>query len=51
MSFQRIGIHCEVEPVTLSSNLVGERSVCSEAGAVRPGGANRSANAGMSSDL
>lgn len=29
--------------------LVGERFICSEVGAVRPGGANRSENAGMSS--
>ena len=31
-------------------SLVGERSICSEAGGVSPGGANRSENAGMSSD-
>ena len=33
-----------------SMRLVGERSVCSEAGGVNPGGADRSENAGMSSD-
>ncbi len=32
------------------SGLVGERCQCVEAGAVRPGGALRSENAGMSSD-
>ena len=31
--------------------LVGERSICSEVGAVRPGGADRSENAGMSSAM
>lgn len=30
--------------------VVGELSICSEAEAVRPGGADRSENAGMSSD-
>jgi hypothetical protein len=34
----------------LCTRLVGERSVSSEVGGVSPGGANRSENAGMSSD-
>lgn len=32
------------------ARLVGERSICSEVGGVNPGGADRSENAGMSSD-
>ena len=35
----------------LCMSVVGERSICSEVGGVSPGGADRSENAGMSSDM